>query len=515
MIMNLTRRKLLMLGLGGTQLALLSKFGLGSVHAQASGRPSKLLTIYVPGGWLPQLLFPSMSNSQITKQISTLGPDGPGGPVFYQAGQVIAANTASLAYDPGPQSIKQPVRFARLWDPANGNNDAAGFNPNGYSWMKNKLWENMCVLHGIDQGTADHQGGQVASMSGAAGSEYRCPSMHAVIANALYETYKDARPIASVSAGSLLYPNPYGLTNGSATIMPRLDSLRETFTQRNDTTWKDLGQRSPLQTPGFDGKSPEEISATAADGYVLRETARLRGGSYAGTDGYLENLYNRFKGVSKVLARDVVTTLEGTPGIKNIDDYSVGIGGGGYRTDAGGSWKEQFDLALKLLRSNLTTSVAIDTLGPGLFYFDTHGQTFANHGNVLKQVHEIIGRFLGEMKASPGVAGGKSLLDETLVVIMSEFGRSPANNDHWPITSVVLAGGGINADLQVGNYDVEGMPDKHPAQGLPVDIKEEDGRMNKRRPKASDVCTTVYKILGVDKFFIPGGYGEILGVVKS
>ena len=53
----------------------------------------------------------------------------------------------------------------------------------------------------------------------------------------------------------------------------------------------------------------------------------------------------------------------------------------------------------------------------------------------------------------------RGLLDDTLVVVMGEFGRTPkinadAGRDHWgPCGSVVLAGGGLNLGISVGASD--------------------------------------------------------------
>jgi len=53
----------------------------------------------------------------------------------------------------------------------------------------------------------------------------------------------------------------------------------------------------------------------------------------------------------------------------------------------------------------------------------------------------------------------RGLLDETLVVVMGEFGRTPRFNsaggrDHWPnCFSVVLAGGGIRGGQVLGSSD--------------------------------------------------------------
>lgn len=79
----------------------------------------------------------------------------------------------------------------------------------------------------------------------------------------------------------------------------------------------------------------------------------------------------------------------------------------------------------------------------------------------------------------------RGLLDSTLVVISSEFGRTPKINkddgrDHWPkVFSVVLAGGGIKKGHVYGTSDPTGAePDQNP---LGVE----------------DFATTIYKQMGI------------------
>lgn len=59
----------------------------------------------------------------------------------------------------------------------------------------------------------------------------------------------------------------------------------------------------------------------------------------------------------------------------------------------------------------------------------------------------------------------------------------------------------------IGSYDVEGRPALTDPISLPVPLIDESNMAINRIPKSSDVCATVYDIMGVDKFFIPGGYG--------
>jgi uncharacterized protein (DUF1501 family) len=80
----------------------------------------------------------------------------------------------------------------------------------------------------------------------------------------------------------------------------------------------------------------------------------------------------------------------------------------------------------------------------------------------------------------------RCLLDETLVVVMSEMGRTPLVNpaggrDHWTFCySVLFAGAGIRGGTVCGASD---------AQAAYV----------KDRPvSTAEVCATVYQCLGID-----------------
>ena len=80
----------------------------------------------------------------------------------------------------------------------------------------------------------------------------------------------------------------------------------------------------------------------------------------------------------------------------------------------------------------------------------------------------------------------RGLLDETLVVVMGEFGRTPkinsaAGRDHWPnVFSVALAGAGIRGGQVVGRSDALGeLPRENPVT-------------------PSDLAATIYTLLGVD-----------------
>jgi hypothetical protein len=80
----------------------------------------------------------------------------------------------------------------------------------------------------------------------------------------------------------------------------------------------------------------------------------------------------------------------------------------------------------------------------------------------------------------------RRLLDETLIVVMGEFGRTPKLNtqggrDHWPrVFSVLLAGGGVPGGQVIGASDAT-------------------GESPKDRPiTPADLAATIYTLLGID-----------------
>jgi hypothetical protein len=87
------------------------------------------------------------------------------------------------------------------------------------------------------------------------------------------------------------------------------------------------------------------------------------------------------------------------------------------------------------------------------------------------------------------------MLDSTLVMVTTEFGRTPkinkdAGRDHWPrVFSVVLAGGGLKRGTVYGSSDATGSePDENP---LAVE----------------DFAMTIFHQLGIDgarKLMSPG-----------
>lgn len=85
-----------------------------------------------------------------------------------------------------------------------------------------------------------------------------------------------------------------------------------------------------------------------------------------------------------------------------------------------------------------------------------------------------------------GDLSDRGMLDDTLVWVITDFGRTPKINstggrDHWPnCFSVAMAGGGVKGGQVIGESDPLG----EFVQGRPV--------------TPGDFSQTIYKLLGID-----------------
>jgi hypothetical protein len=111
--------------------------------------------------------------------------------------------------------------------------------------------------------------------------------------------------------------------------------------------------------------------------------------------------------------------------------------------------------------------------------WDSHGDNFGlikDHGSKLDQ---CLSALMDDLEQS-------NMLDNTLVIVWGEFGRTPkinkdAGRDHWPqVNSALLFGGGLRHGQVIGSTNRLG----EYAQDRPVDFQE--------------VVATLYNVLGID-----------------
>jgi uncharacterized protein (DUF1501 family) len=87
--------------------------------------------------------------------------------------------------------------------------------------------------------------------------------------------------------------------------------------------------------------------------------------------------------------------------------------------------------------------------------WDTHADNFNRLADLCPAIDQALAALLGDLEA-------RGLLDETLVVLTTEFGRTPdidqdQGRNHYPKAfSCLLAGGGVRGGQRYGSTDDEG-----------------------------------------------------------
>lgn len=118
-------------------------------------------------------------------------------------------------------------------------------------------------------------------------------------------------------------------------------------------------------------------------------------------------------------------------------------------------------------------------------YFDHHGDN-VRWGGIVKGLTPLLPRVDRTMYALVTDLEQRGMLDDTLVLMMGEFGRSPvinpqAGRDHWTnVMSMVVAGGGLNHGQVIGSTDRRG------------------GAIESNPVRPQDIAATTFQHLGID-----------------
>ena len=106
-----------------------------------------------------------------------------------------------------------------------------------------------------------------------------------------------------------------------------------------------------------------------------------------------------------------------------------------------------------------------------------------------------LANLITDLAGQPGLNGG-TLLDETLIVVMGEFGRttgaptSQSGRDHYFQHFAVMAGGGVQGGKTIGTTNAAGSGVQDPgwSQGRPAQYE--------------DIAATIYSALGINYFTV-------------
>ncbi|MDP2315050.1 MAG: DUF1501 domain-containing protein [Pseudomonadota bacterium] len=169
----------------------------------------------------------------------------------------------------------------------------------------------------------------------------------------------------------------------------------------------------------------------------LQESARRAGATYPGAAS--KGLHTTFG-----IALDKAMQLKGM-----VDDVDL---------DRGTTFADQVTLAARVLRLGIARCVAVAHPKPEVnVLWDTHSQNDSGQSELFEDFFAEMNALMEVLETTPG-AQAATLADETIVVVLSEMGRTPYVNgtggkDHWPYTSALVLGPGVRGNQVIGGYD--------------------------------------------------------------
>jgi len=148
-------------------------------------------------------------------------------------------------------------------------------------------------------------------------------------------------------------------------------------------------------------------------------------------------------------------------------------------------WYQQALLARRLVEAGVSF-VTIDlSYHTASGTWDNHGDNIPPYGGITSGLKPILPLFDHLVTTLVSDLDERSLLDETLVLCMGEFGRTPSltkfdGRDHWAVVmSMAMAGGGLRHGQVIGATDPDG------------------GDIADRPVRPEDLAATIYRHMGV------------------
>jgi hypothetical protein len=218
---------------------------------------------------------------------------------------------------------------------------------------------------------------------------------------------KNARsgPLASITGRA-------GTTNQAAALVTR------------DAAYPDPGGSVPRV--GFE---PTALETEAVQRYLTASAERLRA----------------VRGRTGSNARRVRELVESLDRARLFRDFAKdGFGGREYTPDLA----VQIPVGVDALEGGLSGAIMMESGDD----WDTH-QNNARQSQLFDDAFDGLTQLVGELET-------RAMLDDTLVVVLSEMGRTPRLNaglgkDHWPVTSALLIGAGVQGGRAYGASNAE------------------------------------------------------------
>lgn len=315
------------------------------------------------------------------------------------------------------------------------------------------------VVHGVSVQSVVHTDAARRILTGTASNS--APDLGAIVAHA----HGGAHPVPYLVLGRTSFAGPHAAITARTGTANQLGTLLD--------PWAEFPVEGEPVTDRFIPDSTERgIIADYLDARIerVREARGLSAHNRTKLDEFVASLERG----------DALTQIGSLGELDYTRDFSV-----------------QIDLALEALQRELCTVVQLE-----IDDWDTHTNN-ARQALLHESLFSGLGRLLEGLMATPGSTAGSSLFDESLVVVLSELGRTPRLNDtggkdHWPFTSAMLLGPDLVGGRSYGGTD-DGM------LGRPIDFASGQPASGGQALQYGNLVAGVLRSAGVDPaMHLPG-----------
>jgi hypothetical protein len=232
---------------------------------------------------------------------------------------------------------------------------------------------------------------------------------------------------------------------------------------------------APYAQPAFVPTGPDEEAIRA---FVTARAERER--AVRGARGY-----------NKARLDDFQSSLERSDRLR---PYAAGFGERGRNLQL----DDQAALAAQVVEQGIARAVMLDSR----IAWDTHDGN-EEQGLFHDALFGSLKRFLDDLSNRPGARAGSTLLDESVVVVVSEMSRTPKLNarggkDHWPVTSAVVVGAGVRGGRAYGATSDR-------MEAMPVDLATGQVAEGGATIQTNNLAAGLLHLVGIDpERYFPG-----------
>ena len=177
--------------------------------------------------------------------------------------------------------------------------------------------------------------------------------------------------------------------------------------------------------------------------------------------------------------------------------------------NGGTDLSSQARMAVDALSMGISRCVTLGFTGSGSGW-DSHSDNDRIQSTNFEALFAGVSELMDRLGSTPGDVL-PTQADETLVVVMSEMGRTPKLNeaegkDHWPYTSLLMVGPGISGGRTVGGLDSYGM-------GKLIDFASGEEDREGTEVQAANLGATLLAMLDIDPETVHPGVQVVEGLL--